>query len=315
MSINSPQVVCIGAATLDAIVSVSQPLPVDGRLLATTGVLAGGGPAATAAVTLARQGVPTAFLGHVGGDDAGVAIRRGLQAEGIDVAGLRTAPGATSAFSAVVVDPTTADRLIITHPGSWPSDELSPYEVDICRTARWIHVDQTGWSRVVQLRKAGIQTLVSVDGGNPIPDLDLSLVDLYTPAEPGLLEASGKRDLDAAMAWSLESGARLAVVTRGAGGCVAMARFDLDQAGAQTLMHPQPRGPVSSISEPANESTIVSTLGAGDVFHGALLASLVAGQSVRAALRFASRVAGLSCAGLDGRSAIPRASRLAAQTN
>lgn len=314
MSINPPQVVCIGAATLDAIVSVPQPLPVDGRLLATTGALAGGGPAATAAVTLARQAVSTAFIGLVGDDDAGETIRRGLEAEGIDVAGLRTAPGATSAFSAVLVDPTTAGRLIVTHPGTWPPAELSPTDVETCRNARWVHVDQTGWSHVVQLRKVGVQTLVSVDGGNPIPDLDLSLVDLYAPAESGLLAASGKRDLDAAMAWSLDAGARLVVVTRGSEGCVAMARFDLEQAGGQTLLKTQPRGPVSSISEPAHDSTIVSTLGAGDVFHGALLASLVSGQSVRAALRFASRVAGLSCAGLDGRSAIPRASRLAAQT-
>jgi len=314
MSINSTQVVCIGAATLDAIVSASQALALDGRIQAEAGALAGGGPAATAAVTLARLEIPTAFFGQVGDDDAGAVIRRGLLAEGIDVAGLRAAPGATSAFSAVLVDLTTAGRLIVTHPGSCPPAELSSADVEVCRNARWVHVDQMGWSHIAQLRQAGVQTMVSVDGGNPIPDLDLSFVALYAPAEPGLLAASGRRDLEAGMAWALEAGAALVVVTRGARGSVAMAHFDLDEPGAQTLLHTQPRGPLSSISEPAHESSIVSTLGAGDVFHGALLASLVSGQSVRVAIRFASRVAGLSCAGLDGRSAIPRASRLAAQT-
>jgi sugar/nucleoside kinase (ribokinase family) len=49
----------------------------------------------------------------------------------------------------------------------------------------------------------------------------------------------------------------------------------------------------------------VSTLGAGDVFHGALLAALLDGQPIDDALRFANAAAGLSCRALDGRSGIP----------
>jgi len=49
----------------------------------------------------------------------------------------------------------------------------------------------------------------------------------------------------------------------------------------------------------------VSTLGAGDVFHGALLACFVRGLELRDALRHANACAALSCRALDGRSAIP----------
>jgi sugar/nucleoside kinase (ribokinase family) len=49
----------------------------------------------------------------------------------------------------------------------------------------------------------------------------------------------------------------------------------------------------------------VSTLGAGDVFHGALLAYLVRGAELADALRAANTAASLSCRALDGRSAIP----------
>jgi sugar/nucleoside kinase (ribokinase family) len=49
----------------------------------------------------------------------------------------------------------------------------------------------------------------------------------------------------------------------------------------------------------------VSTLGAGDVFHGALLAWLVRGEPLAEALRAANTAASLSCRALDGRSAIP----------
>ena len=49
----------------------------------------------------------------------------------------------------------------------------------------------------------------------------------------------------------------------------------------------------------------VSTLGAGDVFHGALLAAFAHGLELRDALTVANRTAALSCRALDGRSAIP----------
>ncbi len=49
----------------------------------------------------------------------------------------------------------------------------------------------------------------------------------------------------------------------------------------------------------------VSTLGAGDVFHGALLAGLVREVPLHEALEFANICAALSCRSLDGRSAVP----------
>jgi sugar/nucleoside kinase (ribokinase family) len=56
---------------------------------------------------------------------------------------------------------------------------------------------------------------------------------------------------------------------------------------------------------PAHAIDARSTLGAGDVYHGALLAALVGGATIRGAMAEASVVAALSCRGLDGRSAIP----------
>ena len=55
-----------------------------------------------------------------------------------------------------------------------------------------------------------------------------------------------------------------------------------------------------------------STLGAGDVFHGALLAALLDGSDLEGALVHANAAAALSCRALDGRSAIPTAAELEA---
>jgi sugar/nucleoside kinase (ribokinase family) len=76
------------------------------------------------------------------------------------------------------------------------------------------------------------------------------------------------------------------VVTRGAPGCTAFA----DGEAVEVRAHPV---------------DVVSTLGAGDVFHGALLACLVRGLELRDALVRANACAALSCRALDGRSAIP----------
>ena len=81
--------------------------------------------------------------------------------------------------------------------------------------------------------------------------------------------------------------AELTVVTRGADGCTAYRNGETIEV---------PGEPVAGL---------VSTLGAGDVFHGALLAAFVRGLELREALRAANRCAALSCRALDGRSAIP----------
>jgi sulfofructose kinase len=264
----SPQVVCVGLATLDSIFALSRHPAPDDRVVATELAVAGGGPAATAAVTLARLGVEVAFAGAVGDDATGAAIRDGLEAEGVDVSDLAVLPGARSPQSSILV--TGADRAIVHFPGTAPL-EPSAAASERMRAADWVHADHAGY-RVVP---DGVR--LSVDGGNPTPGLDLSRVALYAPTAEAL-------EVD-----PRETAAELVVVTRGAQGCTAYtAAGDVVDAPAAPL------------------EQLVSTLGAGDVFHGALLAGFVRGLALADALGFANRVAALSCRALDGRSAIPR---------
>jgi sugar/nucleoside kinase (ribokinase family) len=256
-------VVCVGLATRDTILAVPEQPASDGRVVADELVVAGGGPAATAAVTLARLGVEVAFAGVVGDDDAGAFVREGLAAEGVDVSGLRVA-GSRTPQSVILVKPDGA-RSIVHRPGDAPFPDVS-VEGD------WVHVDHAGYGHA-----AG---RLSVDGGNPIDGLFLDGVALYAPTEERLEADFG----DAASA--LDAGAELVVVTRGERGSAAWTRD----------------GAVEADGVPCEA---VSTLGAGDVFHGALLAWLVRGAELAEALRAANTAASLSCRALDGRSAIP----------
>jgi sulfofructose kinase len=280
--VSDPYVVCVGLATLDTVLAVPRHPGPDDRVWASDLVVAGGGPAATAAVTLARLGVRTFFIGAVGDDDTGADIRGGLEREGVDVSMLATIRAARSPRSVVLVG--AEGRSIAAFTGTARLD-LDDRARELCRGASWVHVDQTGYAPASELRD---DVRLSIDGGNPIDGLDLRGIALYGPTETALHDAYGGVDR------ALEAGAQIVVVTRGAGGSAA---YTVEGDAVEA-----PGVPVDA----------VSTLGAGDVFHGALLARLVEDAPLGEALEFANACAALSCRGLDGRSAIPTAAELAA---
>jgi len=129
------RVVCLGLATLDTIFHVPHAPDAGGRVVATELVVAGGGPAATAAVTLSRLGVETAFVGVVADDEVGAAVRDGLAQEGVDVSELVAVAGARSPRSSILVDRRSAARTIVHYPGTVPPVEPSPRALELCRAA------------------------------------------------------------------------------------------------------------------------------------------------------------------------------------
>ena len=238
-------IVCVGLATRDTIYALPRHPAPDDRVVATERVVAGGGPAATAAVAAARLGADVRFVGIVDGE-----------LESVDVVRM---PGRMIESTILVGDGT---RAIVTE-----EPERFTVSADLLDGADWVHVDHVGYAA---LPVPSNSLLLSVDGGNAVEGLDLSRVTLYSPTQE---RDDGGR-------------ARITVVTRGADGCTAYVDGD-------------------SFDVPGYPVDAVSTLGAGDVFHGALVACLDRGLELRDALVKANAAAALSCRALDGRSAIP----------
>ncbi len=304
---------CIGVAALDSIVQVEALPGPDQRIPAHGAVLAGGGLAATAAVALSRLGVPAALCAVIGDDEPGRFITEGLRREGVDTDLVEVRPGYHSALSlAIVPDALPGTRSLIAYrePAIPPlSEEL----VRRCEDAAWVHVDHAGWPVVGWLRGQGVRTPISVDGGNPIPDLTLGDVTLYAPSATELLRWTGASTLGAALEQAIGEGATIAVATMGADGAIGLSAIDPTVA-PMTIREVDGSSPMSDRASNNDRWTlradafpvdVLSSLGAGDVWHGALLAALVRRESLADALRFAAVAAALSCAGLDGRSAIP----------
>lgn len=267
-------VLCVGLATKDTVIAVPTLPEHDGRVVATHTATAGGGPAATAAVALARLGLDVAFAGAVGDDDAGAFVLAGLEAEHVDVSRVAIVAGARTPQSTILVA-RDGSRAIVHVPGDASFPRVNGSGAD------WVHVDHVGYGSV--------GGRLSLDGGNPIADLDLHGVALYAPTETRLREDFGNAQ------GALRAGAEIVVVTRGQLGSAAFT------AAGENVEAP---------GVPC--AACVSTLGAGDVFHGALLAYLAEGVTVEDALRAANTAASLSCRALDGRTAIPTRAELEA---
>jgi sugar/nucleoside kinase (ribokinase family) len=126
--------------------------------------------------------------------------------------------------------------------------------------------------------------------------MDLTGIGLYAPSASALRERYVGRSIGSAVQAALDEGAQRVAVTLGAGGALVAERSGAWRVAGVPI-------------------DVVSTLGAGDVFHGALLASLLDGGSLAESARRACAAAALSCRALDGRAAIPTRDELDAATH
>jgi sulfofructose kinase len=282
----TPPLVFVGTATHDTIALVDRYPDPDERVLVEDLVVAGGGPAATAAVAASRLGRRVAFVGSVGDDGVGDAIIAGLRSEGVDTSGISRRRGGRSATSVVVVTKERATRAIMHRPAD--AIEVSGTGWALIAGAEWLHVDQAGWPLVDPWwRSRSDRPSLSVGAGNPVDAMSIDGVDLYVPTVSALRRRYGDASTEVLLARAVTDGARLVVATDGERGATVL-------GASEPLLH-----------VPAFAGEVHSTLGAGDVFHGALLAAVDRGLPTRDAVEYASAVAFASCRGLDGRSAIP----------
>lgn len=284
--IQTAPLVFAGVAALDTIALVARLPHPDERMTAEVMTQAGGGPAATAAVTAARLGLRAAFVGAIGDDEDGDRILAGLTCEGVDVSGVIRVPGARSAASIGLADRERRGRALVTRVGPALRIGRSGRAAELLCAADWVHADHAGWEAVMPWRAAA-RFRLSVDAGNPIPGFRPEGASLYVPTLAALRAQYGDRPAPDLLDAALAEGAGCVVATCGERGCIGAL------PGA---------APVTVAALPV---AAVSTLGAGDVFHGALLAATVRGMPFPERLAYASAAAGLSCRALDGRSAIP----------
>lgn len=252
--------------------------------------VSGGGPVASALVTLARLGIRTGYIGVVGDDEPGLLIKRSFEEEGVSVQRMTVQSGARTPICMVLVQEQTGRRSIQCYRGTRRDVELQPADRDYVTGARFLHLDGHHMDAAIsaaQWMRQASRTVV-LDANKPRPRLEelLPWVDvLITNAHFPEAYTGHKEPLDAAQAL-LQQGARLVVTTLGEKGCSCFTR-------ERTWYVPGFTVPV------------VDTTGAGDAFHGAFIYGLLQEWTILRAAEFANSVAALNCTALGGRPALP----------
>ena len=283
-------IICTGIAVMDQIFSVVELPSAAGKYFAESLLEVGGGPAASAAVTAARLDSSSAFWGRVGNDAMGTRILNDLMAEGVDVSAARQIDGGHSTLSTVLVDH-HGERMIVSYsdskldpdPDHLPLDRLAAADV-VLADVRW---PQGAAAVLRRTRELGLPAVLDADQG---PDQDIgelvALASHVVFSEPALRSFTGVSDLADGLHQAAAQTSAWLCVTAGVQGCYFLEDGEL-------------------CHQPAFTVEVVDTLGAGDVFHGALAVALAEGQTRPAAVRFASATAALKCTRFGGRAGIP----------
>jgi len=262
------RILCAGLATVDLVYRVGRIPGVDEKAQATAMTAAAGGPATNAAVTAAALGAQVTLVSAVGAHPLGELIRADLRACGVHLVDLAPDDDAPPPVSAVTVLEHTGERTVVS-------------------------------------RNAGGRALRVPQGS--LPDADLTLVDGHHPALAVAAARAARRLLVDAGSWRpvfAEVLPHAEVVACSAAFRHPAAPGDGDAAlataiGAQHVVVTHGPGPVRWFSGAAAGSipvppvAAVDTLGAGDVFHGALAVALAQGRDLPTALMYAVGVAGV----------------------
>ena len=277
--------------TIDTVALVDKYPTEDERVIAHEIIRGGGGPAAVAAVTLSRLGVKTAIIGTIGDDADGKEVLRIFEKEGVDTSGISIG-SAPTAGSVIVSSLERSTRAINTRQ---PTKQAPVNEAakKLAGEARWIHVDHVGINRLAELGiSRGHGPLISFDAGYGVENFDPITVDLFVPTDRQMSLRYPGVDLAVALENDSMKAGNTVVATQGSAGSSGFS----PETGLVTAS--------------GFKVEVKGTLGAGDVFHGALVAQIIHGHSLQEAMRRANAVAALSCLGIDAQSMIPTTTEL-----
>jgi sulfofructose kinase len=283
-------ILCVGALTADLMMQVDALPAASGKYPARQAVLVAAGMATSAATAVARLGHDVRLWASAGTDALGDYVLSQLERDGIDTRHVRRVPGAMTAISTILVDargerivvPRYEEALLAGPQETPPFGEFSAVLADV----RWPAAAALALDGA---RRAGIPAVLDLDvGERPILQQLAARADHLVASLAGARTLTGCDDPPACAEALAVGNAATVIVTDGEHG--AWVR----PAGESRIAH-IPAFPVDA----------VDTNAAGDVFHGAYVASVVEGAASLEAVRFAAAAAAIKCTRYGGRTGAP----------
>ncbi len=285
---NKPKILCIGTATQDVFLvggKVFQPvcehgvcyqhIPLGEKLNLDNVIFATGGNATNAAVTFARQGLHSLFMGVLGVEPSGQVVLKELDDEGIDARFVKQDARYKTGYSTILLSP-TGERTILRYHG----DKLMTNDLDVSAVdfADWIYVSSVGSMELLEKivteayrRNAKVAFNPSnseLEHPTKLRALfeDISILIANKEEMSKLVEGQTIEELARHAANFVET----AIVSDGPNGAAACNGEELVLAGMY------------------EDVPVVDRTGAGDAFGSGFTAMIAQGKSLQEAVHFAS---------------------------
>ncbi len=272
-----------------------------------------GGDTSNAAIAAARQGASVGYLTRLGTDSFGDLFAELWGREGVDYRGVIRDPAAHTAVYFVSHGP-QGHAFSYLRAGSAAS-RMTPQELprEMLANCAWLHV--SGISQAISASAcdtvfAAIEAvhgyggkvsfdsnlrlkLWPLDRARAVIRATIALSDLFLPSIEDMQQLSGLADADEILDWCFAAGARIVVLKLGRDGALYGTAEDRHRVAGHQV-------------------EAVDATGAGDCFGGALLARLVAGDTLACAVDYANAAAALTTLGFGAVAPIPRSADVAA---
>ncbi len=285
-------VLCVGHASYDLVFSVPRHPLADEKIFANAFQACGGGPAANAAVIAARLGFRSAFAGYLGNDLYGETHALEFEREAVDTRCL-VRGGDPTPLSCVLVKPDGARALVNYKGGTRPLSEnaidfsnIRPQVILFDGHEPWVSVPLAECARV-----EGILRVLDAGSLHEGTEALLYRVDYLVASEKFAQQWLGEANPAKALARLVEH-VPAVVITLGERGLIW-------------------RKGGTSGALPAFPVNVVDTTGAGDAFHGAFAAGLVANLAWVDLLRYASAAGSWCCQKSGARPGLATATEVA----
>ena len=287
----STDVVGIGSALFDILMTAPQFPKEDTKLQGVDTKTQCGGPCATGLVAVRKLGVSAQYMGTVGDDTYGDFILSELNKYGVSTQHVRRIPDKVSFHSFVLLNLSNSSRTCVWSKGTVTPPEESDVDLEALKNAKYLHLDGHQLDCAIYAAKKAHEygVKVSHDAGGTYPGIErlLPYVDVLIPSEEFSLKITGcATAVEAARVLQETYHPEVLIITQGSRG------------GFWWKDGQEVRYPVFPVEA-------VDSNGAGDTFHGAFVAARVKGMDILEAATFASATSALKCTRFGAQQGIP----------
>jgi ribokinase len=290
-------VLVVGSANMDLVVKCTRfPLPGE-TIFGNKFQMFPGGKGANQAVSSAKLGMKTYFIGKLGNDELGKRLSDSMAKDGVDLTCLMTDEEEHTGTALITVDLNGQNQIIVI---SGSNMKLSPSDIrknenifgkiEVVLTQLEIPID-TVFETAIHTKENDAIFILNPAPACEIPNDIYPLIDYLTPNETELQMLSGMNvsDINSAEKAAkilIGKGAQNVIITLGEMGALLVNKYHTELYSTQKV-------------------AVVDTTAAGDSFNGALAYSLANDKELADAICFANKAASLSVTRMGAQSSMP----------